>query len=354
MRTLRDSLVLVTLVLGAHAGDIWRLTGGRARDAASRRGGTEHHVILVVADGLRWQEVFRGADSAFVFGDPRPLGNDAAALRARYWRGSVAERRAALMPFLWSTVARDGQLFGNRDAGSRARVTNAHWFSYPGYNEMLVGSPDPRIDRNTYGPNPNVTVFEWLGRRKDFRGRVAVAGMWTTFRDIFNERRSRLDVQTHDSDAATHAATLRLLRDRRPRALFVGFGATDDVAHKGRYDLTLDAAHAVDRFAGELWAAAQAMPEYRGRTTMILVADHGRGRTAHDWTDHGKDVPGSDEMWMAVIGPGLSALGEHRGGAEVLLAHTAATVAAAVGLDYQSDVKRAAPALEIATKPARR
>ena len=347
MRPLRYPLVLVALVLGAHAGDIWRLTGDRARDAGPRGGASGHNVILVVADGLRWQEVFRGADSSFIFGDPRPLGGDPAGVRARYWRPGVAERRSALMPFLWSTVSREGQLFGNRDGGSAARVTNAMWFSYPGYNEMLVGVPDPRIDRNTYGPNPNVTVFEWLNRREGFGGRVAIAGMWTTFRDIFNERRSRLDVHTHDNDAATYETAMRLLRDRRPRALFVGFGATDDVAHQGRYDLTLDAAHAVDRFAAQLWAAALAMPEYRGKTTMILVADHGRGRTARDWTDHGKDVAGSNEIWLAAVGPGVGAAGEHRGGREVTLAQVAATVAASVGLDYRGDVKRAAPPLAL-------
>ena len=53
------------------------------------------------------------------------------------------------------------------------RVTNGLKFSYPGYNETLCGFPDPRIDRNEYGPNPNVTVLEWLNRKPAFQGRVA-------------------------------------------------------------------------------------------------------------------------------------------------------------------------------------
>ena len=28
------------------------------------------------------------------------------------------------------------------------RITNGLWFSYPGYNEMLTGAADPRIDSN--------------------------------------------------------------------------------------------------------------------------------------------------------------------------------------------------------------
>jgi Type I phosphodiesterase / nucleotide pyrophosphatase len=342
---LRYPVTITLLVLAAHAADIWRIATGRDSGSNSAKAGRETHVILVVADGLRWQEVYRGADSVLLFhSDAIPRGaNDA---RRRYWRRTPAERRAALMPFVWSTVAREGQLYGNRDAGSVARVTNPMKFSYPGYNEMLVGIPDPRIDRNDFGPNPNVTVFEWLNGQDDFGGRVAVTGTWDTFRDIFNERRSRLRVHAPGSDAGTHAAALRLLQ-RKPRALFVGYGETDDLAHKGRYDLTLDAAHAIDRYVAEIWRQTQAMPEYRGRTTLIFVADHGRGRTARDWTDHGNDVPGSEETWMAILGPGLDMTGEQRGGSAVTLAQTAATVAAALGLDYLAEVPRAAPPLAV-------
>jgi hypothetical protein len=343
IRALRYPVTIVFMVLAAHASDIRNLASGRRADAERASSRQDARVILVVADGLRWQEVFRGADSLLLFHSNAVRG-DAAALRRRYWQPTPAQRRAVLMPFVWSTVARQGQLYGNRSAGSVARVTNPMKFSYPGYNEMLVGIPDPRIDRNDFGPNPNVTVFEWLNRRDDFRDRIAVAGTWDVFRDIFNVSRSGLRVDVPGSDAGTHAAALRLL-ERKPRALFVGYGETDDFAHKGRYDLTLDAAHAIDRYVAEIWRRAQAMPEYRGRTTLILVADHGRGRTARDWTDHGNDIPGSDETWFAVIGPDVPATGELRGGPPVALAQAAASVAAALGLDYVAEVPRAASPL---------
>ena len=40
------------------------------------------------------------------------------------------------MPFLWSVIARQGQIYGNRDKGSPAKVANGKNFSYPGYNEF--------------------------------------------------------------------------------------------------------------------------------------------------------------------------------------------------------------------------
>ncbi|HYD53314.1 MAG TPA: alkaline phosphatase family protein, partial [Gemmatimonadaceae bacterium] len=271
-------------------------------------------------------------------------------LRRRYWRATQAERRQALMPFVWGTMARQGALLGNRDLGSRVNVTNGKDFSYPGYNELLTGRPDARIDRNDVGANPNVTVFEWLDGRDGFRGRVAAVGGWDAFRDIFNVRRSGLPVHAtrrEPIDASTHAAALRVLQERRPRALFVAYVETDDWAHQGRYDRTLEAVHRLDAALAQLWAAAQADPRTRGRTTLILTADHGRGRTVRDWRNHGAHVPGASEVLVGMLGPATPALGEVRGGSPLAQAQVAATVAAAVGEDFRGVTGRAAPPIRL-------
>src|SRR5689334_10948669 len=70
------------------------------------------NVLIVTLDGFRWQEVFAGADEALL--DARAGGvRDVAALKRSYWRAQAARRREVLLPFLWGTVARRGQLFGN-------------------------------------------------------------------------------------------------------------------------------------------------------------------------------------------------------------------------------------------------
>lgn len=350
MTTLRYSLLIVAAVLSAHVRDVrdlFRII--RARGESDRA--AAHRVILVVADGLRWQEVFRGADSLLLFGSHDVLGGNASQVRKTYWRPTATDRRAALMPFMWSQIGRGGHLHGNRDLGSAVQVTNPMKFSYPGYNELLVGYPDSRIDRNDFGPNPNVTVFEWLNRRGGFQGRVAAFGTWHIFHDIFNAQRSKVRIGTSDSDALTHAAAMQYLRSEQPRALFVGYGETDDYAHKKRYDRTLDAAHAIDRYLSELWSAAQSMPQYRGRTTLIVVADHGRGRSPETWPDHGAEIAGSDETWMAIIGPLTNGAGEHRRHGALTLSQTASTVAAALGVEYHREVQRAAkPVLPALTR----
>ena len=95
-----------------------------------------------------------------------------AAAKAHYGEATADERRKALMPFLWSVVASQGQVFGNRDLGSDSHVINGLDFSYPGYSETLTGFADPRIDSNKNLPNPNVTVFEWLNAKPEFAGKL--------------------------------------------------------------------------------------------------------------------------------------------------------------------------------------
>jgi len=207
-------------------------------------------------------------------------------------------------------VAKQGQIFGNQAKGSVAVVTNGMAFSYPGYNEMLTGHPDPRIDRNEFGINPNLTMFEWLNRMSEFRGKVAVYGTWNVFKDIFNEQRSGRVMQAgwdlpgkekltprqallnelyqsttrFDGDdlfnSFLQVPLLDYVKADHPRVLFVGYGETDNWAHQGRYDLVLESAHGFDHFVQQLWEVMQSMPEYRDQTTFILTTDHGRGA---DW-----------------------------------------------------------------------
>ena len=339
--------------------------------AASRK--TEN-VVLIIADGLRWQEVFTGADP-LLLNDGKLSWTPAAALRQRYWHEDPRERRKLLLPFIWGTIASQGQLLGNQLEGSRAEVTNGLWFSYPGYNEMSSGLADPRIDKNEYGPNPNVTVFEWLDAQPAFHGKVEIFGDWSVFHDIFNGKRSHLPIRAGATlvdrsdrspqgqllaelyrtttrldgddplDSFLHVALRTHLKTHQPRVLFVGYGDTDSWAHMGRYDAVLDTAHSFDEFVGDLWRQMQAMPAYRGKTTFILTCDHGRGSGAVNWKDHGVGQPGSGNVWIAVLGPDTPALGERSNLPPVTQSQIAATVAAFVGQDFRATQPAAAPPL---------
>src|SRR5690349_3743969 len=80
------------------------------------------NVIVVMTDGLRWQEVFQGADAALMNKENGAV-SEPEALKKEFWRDPPTARREALMPFLWTTIAQQGQIYGNRTAGSEAWVT---------------------------------------------------------------------------------------------------------------------------------------------------------------------------------------------------------------------------------------
>jgi hypothetical protein len=332
-----------------------------AGEPAAKR--ATENVVLLMTDGLRWQEVFTGAEEQLM-NKANGGVNDVAALKAAYWRDTPAARREALMPFLWSVVAREGQIYGNQHKGSVAQVTNGMNFSYPGYNETLCGFADPRIDSNDKKPNPNVTVLEWLNRKPAYHGRVAAFGVWDVFPFIFNRQRcgfyinagfepmaegklspqvellNRLKAETprrwadDPFDCVTFYTALEYLQERKPRVFFLSLNETDAWGHEGRYDEYLSAAHRADAYLKTLWETLQSIPQYRGKTSLIFSPDHGRGDAPVEWKNHGRKVARSEYIWIGCLGPDTPALGERSNVVPVTQSQIAATLAALVGEDY--------------------
>jgi dienelactone hydrolase len=352
------------------------LAGAAAPWALAAPAPRTRNVVLITTDGLRWQEVFGGADESLM---RKEAGvSDPGALRREFWRPTTDARREALLPFLTTVVARRGQLYGNPATGSTARVTNGRNFSYPGYSELLSGRADARIDSNDRKPNPNVTVLEWLNGREPYRGKVAAFGSWDVFPFIINRERSGVlvnagfepvspadrdgrrallneliaettpaaDSVRHDS--LTFAAALEHLHAARPRVLYLALGETDDWAHAGRYDRYLQSALRFDRYMRRLWDEMQAMDEYRDATTFVITTDHGRGRAPTDWKSHGEKLPESRDIWIGVLGPDTPALGERVPAGIVTQSQVAATVAAALGEDFARAMPGVAPSLAAA------
>lgn len=327
------------------------------------------NVFLIISDGLRWQEVFSGAEESLL-NKANGVAN-VEATRRQFWRETPEQRREALMPFFWNQIAKQGQLFGNTNKASISTVTNGKKFSYPGYNEIITGAPDDRIKSNDKIPNPNTNVFEWLNNQSKFSNRVAIFGNWDAFAYIFNGDRSALplwpiwenkfaknkiataasiEALFHDTteamdpsvtfDSFLFQATAQYVTEKKPRALFLGFGETDEWAHSGRYDLYLSAAHHVDDYIARLWKTVQSIPQYKNKTTFIITCDHGRGSGAN-WKHHGVSIQGAEYTWLAIIGPDTAPLGERANCQPVTHSQIAATIAALLGKDYSSAFAKA-------------
>ncbi len=324
-----------------------------------------HNLILITIDGLRWEEVFAGADSLLLRN--REFVSDSARLSALFWARDASERRSLLFPFLWGTVAGEGQIHGNRWKESKVNLTNTFRFSYPGYSEILVGYADPRIKSNDKIPNPDVTFLEFLNARDEFHGSIAAFGSWDVFPFIINESRSGIPVnagyenasdkplspreeflnelqdqiprrwETVRFDAFTHHYAMEYQKKYRPRVLYIAYGETDDFAHDERYDQYLLSARRTDSFIRMIWEWTQSDPQYRDRTTLLITTDHGRGR-GKEWSDHGSSVSGADQVWFAVIGPDTPPLGEVHDNTQYFTNQLAATATHLLGVTYTHEL----------------
>ena len=326
-------------------------------------------VILITLDGFRWQELFGGVDSLLMENDKYTSGKEE--IKDRFWRPTKKESRKALMPFVWNTVSEIGQIHGNRDLDSKVDLTNKHWFSYPGYNEILSGiADDDRIDSNSKVPNPNKTVLELANEDERYTGKVAAFGSWDVFPFIVNEDRSGVPVNagfdlaeetnltekekylnklqqvtpspwsTVRLDVFTHHYALEHLKKEHPKLLYIAYGETDDFAHNGDYDAYLKSANVTDSFIKELWDFVENDPYYKEQTTFIITTDHGRGTEPIDtWRSHGASVDGADEVWIIAFGKGIEPKGEIQTNFQHYSNQIAASVAKLLGIDFSQGGK---------------
>jgi hypothetical protein len=324
------------------------------------------NIILVTADGLRWQDLFGGLDP--MLKDQKSAGMEgASALKVKLWRDTPEERRQALMPFFWRTLAPKGVVLGNVNKRSSVRVTNAYRVSYPGYAEILTGrAQDEAIRGNDAVRNPTETVLEFLRRKLELTSaQVALFGSWEMFHFIGEHQPGSIVINAgyrnydgpHNSprmrelsalqfevlspwteerhDYITFEMALEYLRTAKPRVLHIAFDETDDWAHDKRYNRVLDAIGYLDSCLQKIWQTIGELPEYRGKTTLVVTSDHGRGGTPADWDGHGKDVAGAERIWMAVIGPDTPGRGEIENSGEVFQRDIAPTILDLMGIDYR-------------------
>jgi hypothetical protein len=239
---------------------------------------------------------------------------------------------------------------------------------------MFCGFADPAINSNAKKPNANLSVLEFLHDKPGYKDRVAAFCTWDVFPWIFRSERNGLKVHhswnpikdepLSDRQRAMNDMMTKLprywtdntfdvvpmefarehIRRHGPKVVYLGLGETDEWGHARRYDLYLDAANNTDKYLAELWQTLQNMPQYKDKTTLIVTTDHGRGDTRVDWTDHGKNVPSAEFIWIAVLGPDTPALGV-RENVETTQSQVAATIAHVLGEDFVAASPKSAPPL---------
>jgi hypothetical protein len=335
--------------------------------AAQQPPAAASRLIVVSLDGVRTQEMFGGLDRDLLQALIGEQKVEAHPLYRDYWRSDAAERRRTLMPFLWGELlTQHGSIVGNRSVGSAMTLANRHRFSFPGYAELMLGvAHDDEIDSNDNRRYPHETILQFFRRSLDARPeQVALFGSWSVFQSIPASRDGEVftnagytpyasedpaiqalnAVQGHTVppwdgsryDAYTFQFGMAHLARHRPIVQWFALNDTDDWAHQRNYVRVVEHLRRVDAWLRELWTWLQAQDDYRGRTALVIVTDHGRGNGPTDWHGHGEKTMGAENVWAAFAVPGWSIRGEWRAHPPVSQDQMAATLARILGLDWRA------------------
>ncbi|HKO81630.1 MAG TPA: alkaline phosphatase family protein [Chitinophagaceae bacterium] len=319
------------------------------------------NLVIVTLDGMRWQEIFGGVDEVLL--NDSTFNHDREGLKNKFWAVSPEERRQKLFPFLWSVIAAQGQIYGNRKYDNKIDNANRYWFSYPGYNEIFTGYPDSLVNSNDKIYNKNESVLEFINKQKGYKGKVAAFSTWDAFPFILNEPRSKIyvnaDIDTLQfktpalsllndmqfltnkpsgvrPDVITYFAAREYLKEYKPKVLYIAFDETDHFAHEGLYDQYIGSAYSQDAMIGDLWKLLQSMPQYKNKTSLLITCDHGRGdKKKSDWKHHGSKIAEAHEIWLAAIGPDIKALGEIKTPMQLYQMQLATTIAKLLRFNFK-------------------
>jgi hypothetical protein len=319
--------------------------------------GSDAAVVLVVLDGVRWQDVFVGGDPHLAAGPARSA--------------------EALMPHLHELVAERGAALGAPGRGPAMTASGPNFVSLPGYTEILGGRRAHACGDNDCAATKQPTVFDEVAAASP--GEVAFFASWERLDRAASVRPGRIVLSTgrtrvwHADELAadpqrrelldrgaaadptpgwgefrpdrfTAALALKYLEQAQPRLMFLGLGEPDEYGHRGDYAGYLGSLHAADAVLADLMATLDRMGERGQHTTVLITADHGRGR---DWRHHGREFPESGRVWLVAAGAEVKARGlvvathKHR------LADVAPTVRQLLGLASDGTVTAGAPIDEL-------
>ncbi len=289
-------------------------------------GARTDRVVLVVIDGVRWQEVFFGVD---------PLLAAQAGLS-----GDEEVGPTELAPNLHALAQRGVALGGPN--GAPVLASGPNFVSLPGYTEILTGRPSA-CQENDCPPHTRPTLLDDFGRAPPRVAGAALASQPTNVAAVTSwevlARASASDPEAaaissgrsggtnlgrftgdeigtlllgegsrapawpgHDGyrpDRNTAEIALHHLRTARPRFMFLSLGDADELAHHGDYRGYLAAIRLADATLGRIQAEVGGWGEEGRHVTIAVTADHGR---CADFGDHGRDCPESARSFLIAGG----------------------------------------------------
>jgi hypothetical protein len=181
----------------------------------------------------------------------------------------------SILSGVWQLIANDGS---QRPANPTLFEYYRQQTSAPAADVLLVGEK-PKLDAVAYSVDP------------------AYGAAYGAAVDVQNT-----------SDLENYDALIARLQTDRPHFVLASFAAVDLKGHAGVFSDYTRAIETVDSLALLTWNYLQSDPQYAGRTTLFITADHGRHDDAHGgFQNHGDTCDGCQHIPLLVLGPDIHA-----------------------------------------------
>jgi len=151
-------------------------------------------------------------------------------------------------------------------------------------------------------------------------------------------------------DELTFFITREVMREFGPRLILVNFWDMD-VAHWGSYSLYLQAITRTDRLTGMLWEEIRSNPNYKDKTTLLVLPELGRdgdlNTSSNGFLNHRSGDPSCRNVWLLALGAGIT-----RGETDRPIQHVDVTATAAALLGVKTGAVSGKPIREILNQAA--
>ncbi len=267
-------------------------------------------VVVIVIDGLRWEEGIGSDDHEFIphiWNDLRPLGT----LLTNYQIVSptvTTSSHTAMLTGRISTVPNDGHI-------------------RPVFPTFLEYFRDARSDYIESAISEIIKPPAGF-LRPDAHSRLEVEKLVADAREFGSDKTACYfgkdlicsldqsscgrypddDVFLIDSlrDIEVTEYFLAKIPDVRPNMVVVNLGDVDECGHEAEWHYYADSIRWADRHVWEMWEALQAETRYRDKTYFIITTDHGRHIPDRGgYVHHGCFCEGCQHAFMLLIGPGI-------------------------------------------------
>jgi hypothetical protein len=317
-------------------------------DAEPRTVGSGHKVILIVIGGVRRDETFSPEGQANIPHLTRDLLPKSLFYAHARNDGVTAHFNAisSILTGNWQRVDDWGKLapttptiFEQFRKSLKSDASNTWVVASNKALTNLIGASSDRGFGPAYGANvvfPKqlmlTAVAESLrsGRSANMADRAKVQAELESVMEGSNyeglgwnifDAADRLDPRVHDTlqsaiaefvrgggptsgDELTFFMTREVMRKFSPQVLVVAFSDVE-AAHFGSYSLHLSGIKTADRLTWQLWQEVESNPDYRGKTTMVVLPEFGRdpdGSSTNGFFNHRANVDSTRDTWMMTLG----------------------------------------------------